>query len=409
MQIDNAINANNYMCCIENIGNGSFGSVVKGIDKKTGKPIIIKRIDFDGENFRGKLLLKDFQSGTGTTEGTINETYGLSRLFNPTDNNNQKDSTPEKIRKKIKNEIFIMKELHHKNIIKYIGYIEKYNEEIVNNEENVDGDNSLKNKIMEIYMEDICGKSLTSIARNINGINLDLLELYMPQVLNGLQYIHSKNIIHMDIKGDNILLSNDGIIKIIDFGESVKVDKNKEEINLPYGGSKLFIPPELFKKNEIIIPSSQVGKTDVWSFGVLLIELFVGKLYNPYDNEVNHKRTFKGIIEIIVKNLFAKLDKVMQNNYEDKITSDNYNNVNVQNIFGGLLFDSEKFDYLNLLLFLDLIKCCLSINYTSRYSINELINHPFFSKEKDKMIFDDYINQLMELPNHFENLLDNIY
>ena len=72
-----------------------------------------------------------------------------------------------------------------------------------------------------IILEYLPGGSIACILDRFGALEEDLLRIYLYQVLQGLQYLHGKGIIHRDIKGANILLSDKGVVKLTDFGSSV--------------------------------------------------------------------------------------------------------------------------------------------------------------------------------------------
>lgn len=110
-------------------------------------------------------------------------------------------------------------------------------------------------------------------------------------VASALQYLHANNIVHRDLKIENIMISNSGEIKIIDFGLSNVYDTRKQLHT--FCGSLYFAAPELLKAHPYTGP-----EVDVWSFGVVLYVLVCGKV--PFDDEnssVLHEKIKRGKVE----------------------------------------------------------------------------------------------------------------
>ena len=100
--------------------------------------------------------------------------------------------------------------------------------------------------------------------------------LIANQVLQGLHYLHRNKIAHLDLKPQNILITEYLDIKLIDFSVSVEYGKlNSEEIKLPYVGTPFFMPPEIIKRMKIKIRDLQ--KVDLFSLGVTLYVLAFGQ------------------------------------------------------------------------------------------------------------------------------------
>jgi len=93
------------------------------------------------------------------------------------------------------------------------------------------------------------------------------------QIKNGLQYLYNQNIVHRDIKPQNILVSSNKILKIIDFGLSKNIHLNNEMMDT-ICGSPLYMAPEIIKNKTYTI------KSDIWSFGVIIYEMVYG--YTPF-------------------------------------------------------------------------------------------------------------------------------
>lgn len=110
-------------------------------------------------------------------------------------------------------------------------------------------------------------------------------------ISSALQYLHMNNIVHRDLKIENIMISSSGEIKIIDFGLSNLYDPKKQLHT--FCGSLYFAAPELLKADPYVGP-----EVDIWSFGVVLYVLVCGKV--PFDDEnasVLHEKIKKGKFE----------------------------------------------------------------------------------------------------------------
>lgn len=92
--------------------------------------------------------------------------------------------------------------------------------------------------------------------------------------------VHEHDIIHRDIKPDNLLRSNDGTVKIVDFGVSEMFDKKGDDLTKKSAGSPAFMAPELCRHDHGEVSGRA---TDVWSMGVTLYCIRYGLL--PYVSE----------------------------------------------------------------------------------------------------------------------------
>ena len=154
-------------------------------------------------------------------------------------------------------EIGHLKISSHRNIIKYY---ETYKFE----------------NIIYCIMEYMNAGTLASlIAANFKSMTENIIAYILNEVLLGIEYLHSCNRIHRDIKSDNVLMASNGDIKLADFGYAVQLTQEKSSRKTQVG-TPCWMAPEIIK-NQLYNQS-----VDIWSFGILAIELAEGD--PPYLN-----------------------------------------------------------------------------------------------------------------------------
>ncbi|KAG6907349.1 hypothetical protein DXG01_009233 [Tephrocybe rancida] len=215
------------------IGAGSFGKVYLGMDAANGLLMAVKQVELP----------------TGSAPNQERKKSMLSAL---------------------EREIELLKNLQHANIVQYLY-------------------SSLDDEFLNIFLEYVPGGSVTALLRNYGAFEEPLVKNFVRQILEGLNYLHERDIIHRDIKGGNILVDNKGGIKISDFGISKKVDDNLltgNRVNRPsLQGSVFWMAPEVVKQ------SAHTRKADIWSVGCLVVEMLTGE--HPWAQLTQMQAIFK--------------------------------------------------------------------------------------------------------------------
>uniref|UniRef100_A0A671Q5T9 non-specific serine/threonine protein kinase n=1 Tax=Sinocyclocheilus anshuiensis TaxID=1608454 RepID=A0A671Q5T9_9TELE len=202
---------------VELVGNGTYGQVYKGRHVKTGQLAAIKCMDVTGEE-----------------------------------------------EEEIKAEINMLKKYsHHRNIATYYGAFIKKNPPGVDDQ-------------LWLVME-FCGAgSVTDLIKNTKGNSLreDWTAYISREILRGLTHLHHHKVIHRDIKGQNVLLTENAEVKLVDFGVSAQLDRTVSRRNT-FIGTPYWMAPEVIACDEN--PDATYDyKSDLWSLGITAIEMAEG-------------------------------------------------------------------------------------------------------------------------------------
>lgn len=172
-------------------------------------------------------------------------------------------STQSRAVRSLRQEIQLMKDLDHPNIVRYLGT------------QHVDN-------TLNIFLEFVPGGSIATLLVKFQRFPEDVIRSFTKQILAGLTYLHEHHIIHRDIKGANLLVGVNGVIKVADFGASKKLVNLTGSFTASHAGdgvgfkqhtvagSPYWMAPEVIQS----VPYDQ--RADTWSLGAAVIEMFTG-------------------------------------------------------------------------------------------------------------------------------------
>lgn len=149
-----------------------------------------------------------------------------------------------------------------------------------------------------IVMEYVEGKTLKSLIKRRGALTLPEVIDIMLQLTSAVACAHDSYIIHRDIKPQNVLIKEDGTVKITDFGIAMALNSNELTQTNSVMGSVHYLPPEQANGSGATI------KSDIYSLGILMFELLTGKL--PFKGE--------NAVEIAIKQMREKIPSVCEIN-----------------------------------------------------------------------------------------------
>lgn len=208
------------------VGRGTFGDVYKAINKADNLPVAIKAINIDETTEDVKTIIQEIQV--------------LSRLRSE--------------------------------------YITKYLETFVNGTS------------MWIVMEYCGGGSCADLLKYHKKLSEQITAVIIKDVLKGLDYLHSQKKVHRDIKLANILLTEQGQVKLADFGVSGEITFTHLKRNT-FVGTPFWMAPEVISREN----TGYNEKADIWSTGITTIELVTG---SP---PLSDKKPIKALFEIPIR------------------------------------------------------------------------------------------------------------
>ena len=209
----------------------------------------------------------------------------------------------------------ILSKLKNENIIKLKDYGEgmlRINERNENNQLKiyVKQNNSKINYEIFEYLEK--GEIFEYIYYPHQGFSEEIAKTIFSQILNAIEHCHLNNIIHCDIKPENLLLNENFEIKLIDFGYSKFYNKN--ELIREWKGTKIYASPELYKNK---LNGFDGEKIDIFSLGVLLYVLVVGKF--PFECAYYFDKSYRHLINRDYDKFWEKRKINISSEFQDLI------------------------------------------------------------------------------------------
>ncbi|KAJ3694466.1 hypothetical protein LUZ60_009946 [Juncus effusus] len=243
----------------------------------------------------------------------------------------------------LKNEQSILCSLNSPYVVSYLGY-----------DTTIEG--SKRHQVYNLFMEYEPNGSLSDEIKKKGGwLSEDQVRVRSSEILHGLAHLHEQQIVHCDIKSQNILISSNGCAKIADFGCSKK-GLNGEKIR----GTPIFMAPEVARGEE------QRSPADIWALGCVIIEMFTGN--SPW---------------ISSSDPFSAMHRI---GFSDSVP-----------VVPNWISDEAK----------DFLSKCLKRDSNERWSTKELLNHPFVASAVSKQSMSNWVSPTSNLDTEFWNSISS--
>lgn len=171
----------------------------------------------------------------------------------------------EQARRVLQREVDILKSVRHPNVVQFFGVV-------------------IADEVLHIFTEYVSGGSIAQQLQQFGPMAEVLVQRHTVQILSGLQHLHGLGIIHRDIKGQNILVSREGLLKLADFGaarnsaslgsgghpDSSGTSSASNSYSL--WGTPAFVAPEL------ILDREHNDRADIWSLGCTVVQMLTARL-----------------------------------------------------------------------------------------------------------------------------------
>ncbi|KAI0505132.1 serine/threonine-protein kinase [Xylaria bambusicola] len=176
---------------------------------------------------------------------------------------NKDEIAREEAEKHVRREIEVHSNLRHPGVLGFYGWFHD-------------------SRRIFLILEYAAGGELYRVLQSVGRFSERRAAKYIAQVALSLDYLHGKNVMHRDMKPENILLGLHGELKLADFGYSVHSPSNRRETLC---GTLDYLPPEMLQSRK----ESYTRAVDQWTLGVLTYEFLTGKA--PFEDSLPMTRT----------------------------------------------------------------------------------------------------------------------
>lgn len=262
----------NQYLIIRVLGNGAFGTVHLALNTDTNTRVAVK--EFSKSRLRRNRLSRMSSAGgfrglRGRGRGGRGGAFGAGLPGHTTSTSASASTSADANATLVTNlddpmdlvrtEVAIMKKLNHNNVVKLLEVL----------------DDPSQDSLWMVY--ELCDNGVlmdVSLDKPSEPLSEIPRRKYFTELVLGIEYLHENDIAHRDIKPDNLMLSKENVLKIVDFGVSEFLVKGNDK-SKHSAGSPAFYSPELCTANHGEISAKAA---DIWAMGVTLYCMAFGKL-----------------------------------------------------------------------------------------------------------------------------------